>query len=149
MSLGNRIRKENILIDLKSSTKEETIKVMAEKLYENGYLENLDNFIESVFKRESQMTTGVGNNLAIPHGKSKSVIESTVAVAKLESPVDWQSLDDEPVEFVFLLAIRDVDKGDEHIRILADLSGKLMDDEFVENIKNSKDINDLEKALVL
>ncbi|MDW3030907.1 PTS sugar transporter subunit IIA, partial [Enterococcus faecium] len=81
------------------------------------------------------MTTGIGHNIAIPHGKSQAVIDSTVAVAKLKNEVDWGSLDNQPVNIVFLLAIKEADKGNEHLRVLAELSGKLMDDDFVKEIK--------------
>ncbi len=93
------------------------------------------------------MTTGIGKNIAIPHGKSLAVIESTVAVAKLKRSVEWGALDDQPVDLVFLLAIKDTDKGTNHLRILAELSGRLMDDEFVKRIKDSRNKKELVKAL--
>ncbi|KAF3375136.1 PTS mannose transporter subunit IIAB, partial [Enterococcus faecium] len=75
------------------------------------------------------------------------VIESTVAVAKLKRSVEWGALDDQPVDLVFLLAIKDTDKGTNHLRILAELSGRLMDDEFVKRIKDSRNKKELVKAL--
>ncbi|MGY3766125.1 PTS sugar transporter subunit IIA [Vagococcus vulneris] len=143
----NKVNKENIILDLEASTKDEVIKKIAIQLNKNGYLSNLNTFIDDVHDREDHMTTGIGDGLAIPHGKSDAVLESTVAVARLKKPVDWDSLDDKPVEFIFLLAIKNKDQGDEHLRILADLSGKLMDDNFVERIKQSKTEEELFDAL--
>lgn len=147
MNKKHKIQKENILLDLEAKTKEEVITIMATKLFEKGYLSNLEDFIAAVFERESHMSTGVGNNLAIPHGKSDAVCKSTVAVAKLATPIEWVSLDDKPVNFVFLLAIENEANGENHLRILAELSGKLMDDAFVEQIKQVTNIDDLYEAL--
>jgi len=147
MNTKQRIHKENIVLHLNAVSKKEVIERMAKTLYENGYISNLEKFINDVLDREGHMTTGIGNSLAIPHGKSDAVIESTVAVASLEHPVDWDSLDNQPVVLVFLLAIKNQDKGEEHLRLLAELSAKLMDDDFVESIKQAKGIEALYETL--
>lgn len=143
----NKITKENIIINLVGSSKIEVIQAMSEQLYKNGKITDMKVFLDDVEDREMHMTTGIGNGLAIPHGKSNAVSESTVAVAKLETPVDWNSLDGSLVDFVFLLAIKNEERGDEHLRILAELSGKLMDDSFVEKIKKATTQEELYEAL--
>lgn len=148
MMIQNKIKKENILLDLEAATKQEVIEKMSEKLYENGFINEAETFQTAVFEREAHMTTGIGNNLAIPHGKSETVQESTVAFAKLKQPVEWGSLDQKPVKFVFLLAIKAADKGEEHLRVLAELSEKLMDDEFVAQLKEASTREAIVNALV-
>lgn len=143
----NKVKKENILVDLEATTKQEVIHKMATKLYENGFVTSADAFEADVFDRESHMTTGIGNNLAIPHGKSEAVVESTVAFAKLKHSIEWHSLDQQPVAFVFLLAIKPEDKGDEHLRVLAQISEKLMDDTFVDNLKKASTQEEIVKTL--
>jgi PTS system fructose-specific IIA component len=143
----NKITKENIIINLVGSSKIEVIQAMSEQLYKNGKITDMKVFLDDVEDREMHMTTGIGNGLAIPHGKSNAVSESTVVVAKLETPVDWNSLDGSLVDFVFLLAIKNEERGDEHLRILAELSGKLMDDSFVEKIKKATTQEELYEAL--
>ncbi|CAI9395221.1 MULTISPECIES: PTS sugar transporter subunit IIA [unclassified Bacillus (in: firmicutes)] len=147
MTTKQKIHKDNITLNLVANSKEEVIEKLANLLFNNNYVSNLEIFIKDVIDREQQMTTGIGNNLAIPHGKSGAVEESTVAVARLQQPVEWDSLDGAPVSIVFLLAIKDQDKGDTHLRLLADLSGKLMDDDFVESIKQADSVDALYDVL--
>ena len=148
MELEKKIYKENIVLDLEASTKKEVIKKLSKLLLKNGFINNLEEFISDVNERETHMTTGIGNELAIPHGKSNAVVESTVVFAKLNKKIEWNSLDDEPVNIVFLLAIATKDKGDNHLKILASISGRLMDDDFVEAIKKSTTKDEIEHLLL-
>ena len=75
-------------------------------------------------------TTGIGFGIAIPHGKSPHVKETTVAFGRLTKQVDWQSLDGENVGLVFLLAVPEDCQGDQHLKIIAGLSRKLVHQEF-------------------
>lgn len=149
MTAEQRIYKENITLDLPATSKEEVIEKLANILYQNKFVSDVTLFINDVMTREKQMTTGIGNQLAIPHGKSQAVIESTVAVAHLAHPIDWNALDEQPVHVVFLLAIKQQDQGDTHLRLLADLSGKLMDDEFVRQVKQASTVERLYEALTV
>ncbi|MBS7576711.1 MULTISPECIES: fructose PTS transporter subunit IIA [unclassified Enterococcus] len=144
---SEKIDDKNILMNLDVKTKNEVIERLSEILVINGFISDIEQFKKDVFDRESHMTTGIGNAIAIPHGKSSSVIESTVIVAKLKQPIEWAALDKQPVNLVFLLAIKEADKGNEHLRFLAELSGKLMDDDFVQRLKAAQDKDTLIKAL--
>ncbi|HFN6906530.1 TPA: PTS sugar transporter subunit IIA [Enterococcus faecium] len=145
--ISEKININNIVIDLNESDKKSVVEKLSKLLETNGFVSDHKQFQKDVFDRENHMTTGIGKNIAIPHGKSLAVIESTVAVAKLKRSVEWGALDDQPVDLVFLLAIKDTDKGTNHLRILAELSGRLMDDEFVKRIKDSRNKKELVKAL--
>lgn len=147
MDLEDRIYEENIVLNLKASTREEVIQKLAELLWNNGFIRNVHEFVNDVAERESQMTTGVGNGLAIPRGKSNSVLESTVVFAKVDQAIEWNSLDEEPVKLIFLLAIANEDEGNEHLRLLADISEKLMDEAFVESIREADSAKEI-KALL-
>lgn len=102
-------------------------------------------FIESVLSREEHSTTGIGNGIAIPHGKSESVITPAIVYAKLSHPVEWLALDDNPVENVILLAIPDSEKGTTHLKLLSEIAIKLMDDELVGKLKNETDKSEIIK----
>lgn len=147
MKLDDKVYEENIILNLQVSTRDEVIRLLSERLLENGFIRNVDQFIDDVNEREQQMSTGVGNGLAIPHGKSESVIESTVVFAKTQNEIEWDSLDNKPVNIVFLLAVSKQDENDEHLQLLADISGKLMDDDYVEDIRNATSIERI-KALL-
>lgn len=140
------IEKSNLIYNLNAKDKYEVIKSLAKKLDEQGYLDDFDKFFEDVVIREKQITTGVGNEIAIPHGKSKAIKKSTIAMATLKNPINWDSLDGKLTKYVFLLAIKDGD-GADHLKALANLSAKLMNDEYVLSIKKSKNLEQLYKAI--
>ncbi|WP_313466811.1 fructose PTS transporter subunit IIA [Carnobacterium sp.] len=147
MKLSDFITSRNIMINLQANSKREVIEKMAECMFKNGYLFNKDEFVDEVLERESYTTTGIGNNLAIPHGKGSAVKEAAVIFAKTQIPIGWDSLDDKPVDTIFLMAVPVTDDGSGHLRLLADLSGKLMDDLFVEAIRNENSVDRLADLL--
>lgn len=132
------ISEKNIVIDLDASTKEEAILQMSQVLEKNGDIKDADQFYQDVLERESLTTTGIGNNIAIPHGKSAAVINSTVIFAKNKQLLKWNSLDGKPVNIIFLMAVGEGEAGKEHLQMLAHLSGNLMNDDFVAAIKGAQ-----------
>ncbi|GEP19615.1 PTS sugar transporter subunit IIA [Pediococcus argentinicus] len=146
-NLVDFISEKNIVMDLHAETRDDAIHQLALILEKNGSISNSEDFYKDVLYRESLTTTGIGNNIAIPHGKSKSVINSTMLFAKNSKLLDWNSLDGSKVNVIFLMAVPIESKGDEHLKMLAKLSGKLMDDEFVKSIKEAKTTEDILKII--
>ena len=124
------INKNLIKLDLKGNNKEEIIKELSELIKNDGRLNDYDAYIEEVFSREKLTTTGLGYGIAIPHGKCDAVNIPSVAFGKVKKGVDWASLDEKPVYLVFLLAVPKEAESNQHLKILAALSRKLVDDEF-------------------
>lgn len=133
------ISEKNIVIGLDADTKEDAIEKLANIMATNGTVNNADDFKKDVLYRESLTTTGIGNGIAIPHGKSESVNQASMVFAKTTTKIEWESLDEKPVSMIFLMAVREKDDGKEHLKMLADISGKLMDDDFVAAIKAEND----------
>lgn len=123
-------------LNLKTSEKFETIRHLA--ILAEDRLENIDNYVEDVKARESMSTTGIGDGIAIPHAKSSWVKVPTVIVGKSPQGIEWQALDDEPVNLIFLIAVPQ-NGGDEHLKILQVLAVSLMDDDFKEEILLTND----------
>lgn len=130
MNISSLLRKEAVFLDIEAADKNECIKLLADAMEKSGILRDKEAYIETVLKREESGTTGVGFGIAIPHGKSSGVGEAGLAFARLKSPVEWESLDEKPVFLVFLIAVPQESAGDQHLRILMNLSKKLIDDEF-------------------
>lgn len=145
--LSDFISEKNIVMNLDAKSQDDAIKKLAEVLKRNGNISNTNDFYNDVLKRESMTTTGIGNNIAIPHGKSESVTDTTMLFAKNKTPLDWNSLDGSKVNIIFLMAVSPNAIGDAHLRMLARLSGKLMDDEFVAAIKASKTTKEVLKII--
>lgn len=136
MNVATVLDVKQVVIGLEANSKEEVIKQLADSLYQKGVLVNKERYIESVLAREKHATTGIGNGIAIPHGKSDGVSKVAIAYAKLKKPIEWESLDNKPVLIVIMLAIPNAEKSEVHLRLLSELAVKLMDDELVEALKN-------------
>lgn len=140
------INKNLIKLNVKNLEKTEIIKELAALINNENRLNNFEGYLESVLEREESITTGIGFGIAIPHGKCKSVDVPTVAFGRVETGVEWKSLDEEPVHIIFLLAVPEEAESNQHLKILAALSRKLLDDSFREGLLN---INDEEELLDL
>lgn len=130
VNLSQVIQKETIKLDLKAQNKEEALKELTELLFHAGFLSNAEEFLKDVYYRESLGATGIGNGIAIPHGKSQYVSRTSLALGKLEKGIEWETLDDSPVHFIILFAVTEQDKDSAHIRLLSQVATKLADDEI-------------------
>lgn len=149
MDLNRLTNIKLISMDLNFTTKDEVIRYLVRKLYEEGKLNSEEEFYNSVLERENLTPTGLEAGFAIPHGKSKAVKEASFAVATLKKPIaDWKSVDENnKVEFVFLLAIPEKEAGSTHLELLAELAGKIGNCKFRELLSNSKSPEELYEIL--
>jgi PTS system fructose-specific IIC component len=104
------------------------------KLDEADVLSSADDFQKAILRREEQSSTGLGMNIAIPHGKSAAVKRPAIAFGINRTGVDWQSPDGSEAKLIFMIAVPEEAAGDEHLKILQMLSRKLMDDQFREQL---------------
>lgn len=120
---------ENIIFPKANYTsKEEVLNGLADLFKKEGYIRDTQEFLQAVYNRENEGVTGIGNLLAIPHGKSESVESPGVAITTLNSKVDWESLDDEGAQIVFLIAIG-TENSKDHLTLLSQIARKLGNDE--------------------
>ncbi len=127
---------DQILMDLTVTTKEELIRQLVLQAAASGKVTNVEEVIASVLKREAMSSTGFGKGIAIPHGQTEAVLEPSLWVGKTRTRIEWNSLDGEPVQIVFLILVPATAQS-EHLNILAQLARKLMHDEFVESIHST------------
>lgn len=125
-----------ILLDIEETSKEEVIKKIAKIIDEEGFIDNYKEFENSLFARESMGATAVGYDFGLPHGKSNTVKKPAIAFARLKNPVVWSVEDgeEEEAKYIFMIAIPEAQAGGEHINILVNLSKKILDDDFRENL---------------
>jgi fructose-specific phosphotransferase system IIA component len=124
-------------LDVTGTSKEAVILELAKLIDAEGRVNNFEQYLQSVLDRENLTTTGIGFGIAIPHGKTEAVTQTTVAFGRSATPIDWDSLDGTPAQIIFLLAVPEASKGDEHLRIIASLSRKLIHEEFRDKLANS------------
>ena len=142
--MENFINENNIILNLETEDKREIINKMTETISEEKLL-NKEKFIEDVFKREELENTVVGFKVAIPHGKSEFINSPQIVFAKLKEEIFWGD-PDEKVKYIFLLGVPVASAG-EHIKILMNLSKKILDEKFREKLEMTDDKEELLKII--
>lgn len=117
-------------------TKAEVLDELLDLFKEDERVTDLDDMRNAVLEREKIMSTGVGKGFAIPHAKTNSVNEIVAAFGKLDNPVDFQALDEQPVNIIFMLVGKENLVGP-HIKLLSRISRMMNKDEFRENLVNA------------
>ncbi|MCU5414363.1 fructose-specific PTS transporter subunit EIIC [Bacillus wiedmannii] len=125
---------ELIETDLKGETRDDIIDEMIQKLKHVDALHSVTEFKQAIMNREQESTTGIGINIAIPHGKSDAVRKPSVVFGIKQSGVDWKSLDGTEAKLIFMIAVPKENEGNQHLKILQMLSRKLMDDSYRERL---------------
>ncbi|MBI9017929.1 MAG: PTS sugar transporter subunit IIA [Phycisphaerae bacterium] len=134
-------------VKLQSTDKFEAIAELVGILNEAGKLKDYDIALKSVMDREAIRSTGVGQGFAIPHGKCAAVDTLVMAVGKTSEPIDYQSIDKEPVELIVLL-VSPTDTTGPHIQALAQISRIMTTEESRKKIWRSKTSEELFKAII-
>ena len=142
----NLYAENTVCMDLKAKTKQEAIDEMVELLNKNGVLSDKNKFKQEILKREESSSTGFGNGVAIPHAKTSAVKVPRVAVGISKKGFDFDSLDGQKVNLIFMIAAGEGD-NDLHLKTLSALAQNLMDEEFVKAILNSKNEKEIVRLL--
>jgi multiphosphoryl transfer protein len=130
---------ELVVLESDSATKEEVIAEIANGFFAAERCDDPQAVEEAVWAREAVYATGLGHGFAVPHCRTDAVTADSIGVVRLAQPIPWQSLDEEPVRCVILLAIRASDAEEVHLRILALLARRLMHAEFREHMLGAPD----------
>lgn len=117
-------------------SKQEALDEMVSLMVKSGKINNAEEYRKQVYAREEESTTGIGEGIAIPHGRGESVDRPGLAAMLVKDGVDFDSLDDEPVTLIFLIAAPNT-KDNVHLDVLSKLSMMLMDEEFTANLRNA------------
>ncbi len=129
MTLLDILSPDSTIVDLKGETKEEIIAELVDSLANNDAITDRDKVLQAVLEREKIMSTGIGDGIAIPHGKSDSVERLIAALGTQRRGVDFEALDGEPA-YVFFLLVSPANVSGPHIKALARISRLLKNDEF-------------------
>ena len=140
MKITDLLKKQSICLDGKADSKEQVIREMVDLMAEGGNINDIDTYRETVFKREEEGTTGIGEGIAIPHGKTEAVSAPGLAAMVLPEGVDYDSLDGEPAYLIFLIAAPNTEDN-VHLEVLSRLSMLLMDEHFRNKLLHAKDVD--------
>ena len=141
MELKDVLDERIIDLNMEAKNKDEAIRHLAAKL------KDVDEFVKDIYLRESEGVTGIGNFVAIPHGKSDSVTQVGIAIGKLNNEIEWETLDGQGVKLIFLFAVsNDHEYARNHMKLLAQIAGKLGNDENIEKLLNAKTVEELKEV---
>ena len=137
MEIEDLLAAENVLADFRASSKKQTIQALSRKLADGLGLDPRAVF-ESLLERERLGSTGVGKGVAIPHARVEGLDRIVGLFARLASPIDFDSVDDQPVDIVFML-LAPVDAGADHLKALARISRLLRDENTLSKLRVTAD----------
>ncbi|WP_308313306.1 fructose-specific PTS transporter subunit EIIC [Streptomyces sp. FB2] len=137
--LSGHLTERTVRVRLEAVDKEAAIREMAGLLARGGRVVDADELVAAALRREEQGTTGLGEEIAIPHAKTDAVSAPVVGFARSDEGVEWDSPDGTKARLVFMIAVPEAAAGDEHLRILSLLSRRLMDAGFRERLLAAPD----------
>ncbi|MGG5318896.1 PTS sugar transporter subunit IIA [Enterococcus sp. AZ072] len=140
MEVTDIVDLKTVKTNMNATTKDEALRDLAQELLTNNYISDIDGFIKDIYAREAEGQTGIGNYIAIPHGKSAYVNKIGVAIGINQQEIPWESLDGNGVKGIILFAVGNNNEGaTSHLKLLSLFARKLGNDEVVDNLlKSSK-----------
>lgn len=138
MRIPELLQKESIALGRKPQDKADAIGQMVELLAKSGSLEDKKKFKQAILERERLSTTGIGEGIAIPHGKSSAVKRAALAAMVVPQGVDFASADGAPVHLLFMIAVPE-EGAELHLEVLERLAAMLMDEDFRKRLTAAKD----------
>ena len=138
MKLRDVLDENIICLGLQATDKDDALHKMSHILLENGYIDNVEEFVKDIYLREKEGETGMGQGIAIPHGQSKSAKKLGVAIARLTDPIEWESFDEQPVDTIFLFCVSsDSNFARNHMLLLSKIAARLADDDLIVELKGT------------
>jgi len=147
MKLSDVLTIETIVVPLESTDKYAAIEELVDVLVSTKRIPDRQGLLQAVLTREQTRTTGIGDGLAIPHGKCENLQSLVMAAGKPKTPMDFQSIDGQPVNFIFLLGAP-IDQTGPHIQTLARISRFMTLPTFRRQIRQAQTPQEVYRAIV-
>ena len=147
MKISELLKEDCIIENLAAKDKEGALKEVSLFLEQREIIRDHDQLFQSLLEREKLGSTGIGDNMAIPHAKFESIEEIVTVFARSQEGIDFQSLDRKPVHFIFLLLAPPASTG-LHLKALAKIARLFKNQSLRENILNAEDANTIHSLLL-
>jgi len=125
MEISEVINRNAIDLNLQVDDKKGALEALTELLFKDGSINCKEEFLKDVYLREAAGMTGIGDYIAIPHGKSNSVLKTCIAVGRVDKGIEWETIDGEPVKLIILFAVDNNSKTNLHVKLMAKVAGAL------------------------
>ena len=147
MKISEILTKENIIKDLKSFDKESVLEELSNFLKDREEIPNKENLLLSLIEREKLGSTGIGENVAIPHAKIRDIDKIITVFARSQIGVEFESLDQKPVNFIYLILAPENSTG-QHLKALARISRLFKNPSLRESVLRANEIDQIYSILV-
>ena len=141
MRITDLLDKRSISLTGTPKTKSEALDQIIDLMVKSGKINDREAYRAQVYEREEESTTGIGEGIAIPHGKCDAVTKPGLAAMVIKDGVEFDSLDGQPVSLMFLIAAPNT-KDNVHLDVLSKLSVLLMDEGFADDLRNARSVED-------
>lgn len=146
MRITDLLDRRSIALDAKPASKKEALDTVIQLMIDSGKIKDAEAYRKEVYRREEEGTTGIGEGLAIPHGKGEFVEKPGLAALVVPEGVDFESLDGEPATLIFLIAAPNT-ADNVHLDVLSKLSVMMMDENFADSLRNAKTVDEFLKVI--
>lgn len=136
ISANNVIRNDMIFLNKKINSKQEALLFLTEKAQQLGIINTQNEFLNKVLDREAIVSTAVGYQIAMPHGKSTVVQQPFVGFLRTTELFNWSEQDNEMVNMIFLIGVPEENEDNIHLKVISQLSKNLLNDSFREQLEN-------------
>ncbi|MGK0441929.1 MAG: PTS system nitrogen regulatory IIA component [Pseudohongiellaceae bacterium] len=147
MQLSSFLTPERTLCGAQGLSKKRALETASQFICSDVLSLNADDVFNKLIERERLGSTGLGNGIAIPHCRIDNCSQITGSLLKLENAVDFDAIDGEPVDLLFVLLVPD-EAHDEHLAVLATLAERFSNDRFIQNLRQATSNDDLFNAAI-
>ena len=141
MRITDLLDRRSVSLTEAPKTKSETLDMAVDLMVKSEKISDREAYRKQVYLREEESTTGIGEGIAIPHGKCDAVKKPGLAAMVIRNGVEFEALDDEPVTLLFLIAAPNTEDNI-HLDVLSKLSVMLMDEEFTASLRNASSVDE-------
>ena len=141
MRITDLLDRRSVSLTAAPKTKSETLDMAVDLMVKSEKISDREAYRKQVYLREEESTTGIGEGIAIPHGKCDAVKKPGLAAMVIKNGVEFEALDDEPVTLLFLIAAPNTEDNI-HLDVLSKLSVMLMDEKFTESLRNASSVDE-------
>ncbi|MDD5949006.1 MAG: PTS sugar transporter subunit IIA [Lachnospiraceae bacterium] len=142
------LKEDYIFFDVDVKTKEEALRFISNQAQTLGLTDKAEGLYGDFVKREEEFSTGLQDGFAIPHAKSDYAKETAILFVSCKENLDWETMDDKPVNYLFALIVPTTNAGNEHLMMISKLATSLLDDDFKEAVKASTNKTQLKEYIL-
>ncbi len=146
--MNDLLNENTVFLNVDEKDKDGILKFISTKAKELDITDDADALYHDFLEREKEFSTGLQDGFAIPHARTNNVKKVTVMYLRNKNNIEWQTLDDQPVKYIFALLVPEKSAGDVHLKMISSLATALLEDDFKNTVISSNDKNELTRFIL-